>query len=349
MTTPVAVLDRRRRVAEVVVATLLALAVTGVALLSLCAGDDWLTPGEVYAAFVSPLANADTFRVEEVRAPRAFGAVVAGFGLGVAGVVTQSVLRNPLASPDIIGVTAGAAAAAVAILAGSSGLAFAAGASLAGAAVVGGLLAGAAVIGLAWSRDPARGGLRPGRVVLVGLGVNAGLGAFSYWLLLRADVPDLTSALIWLAGSLGQSYYAVSVPAAVVVAAVAVVLVGGQRWLGLLRFDDVTVRSLGVAPAPAQLLQIALAVVAASAATAVAGPVGFVAFVAPQIAWRLTRTGGASPLTAGLVGSLIVLGGDLLGREVSPVNMPVGLVTAALGGPFLLWLLVRGGAQGGRR
>ncbi len=289
--TPVAVLARRRQLTEAAVATALVLLAAGLVLLSLCAGEDWLTPREVYDALVAPLANADSFRVEEVRAPRAFGAVVAGFGLGVAGVVTQSVLRNPLASPDIIGVTAGAGAAAVVILAGGSGLAFATGASLATAAVAGGLLAGVLVIALAWSRDPGRPGLRPGRVVLVGLGVNAGLGALSYWLLLRADVPDLTAALIWLSGSLGQSYYAVSVPAAVVVVVVSAVLVTSQRWLGLLRFDDVTIRSLGVAPARAQLLQIALAVVAASAATAVGGPIGFVAFVAP-------RSPGGSPAAA---------------------------------------------------
>lgn len=342
MSTPVALLARRRQLTEAAVVAVLVLLAAGLVLLSLCAGQDWLTPREVYDALVAPLANADTFRVEEVRAPRAFGSVVAGFGLGVAGVVTQSVLRNPLASPDVIGVTAGAGAAAVVILAGGSGLVFAAGASLATAAVAGGLVAGVLVIGFAWSYAPGRTGLRPGRVVLVGLGVNAGLGALSYWLLLRADVPDLTAALIWLSGSLGQSHYATSVPAAVVVVAVSAVLVASQRWLRLLRFDDVTIRSLGVRPAGAQLMQIALAVVVASAATAVAGPIGFVAFVAPQIAWRLTHGGEPTLFTAGLVGAVIVLAADLLGREAFPVNLPVGLVTAACGGPFLLWLLIRG-------
>lgn len=333
----------RLRVEAGVVAGLL-VAVAALVLLSLCAGEDWLSPREIVDALRQRLPGGDKFLVEELRAPRAFGAVVAGFGLGLAGAVTQSVLRNPLASPDIIGVTAGAGAAAVAVLAGGSSLAFATvGGSLAATAVAGGLVAAGLVLLLAWSRDPGRGGLRPGRVVLVGLGINAGFGSLSYWLLLKADLPDLTAALIWLSGSLNQSSYATSVPAAVVVGGVGLVVLLAQRWLGLLRFDDITIRSLGVVPARAQLLQIGLAVIVASAATAVAGPIGFVAFVAPQIAHRLTRGAGAGPFTGGLVGAVLVLGADLIGRELLPVNMPVGLVTALLGAPFLLWLLLRGG------
>ncbi len=322
---------------------LLVLAAT-LAAVSLCAGEQWLAPGQAWAALLGQGTGGSDFLVGELRLPRVAGAVVAGAGLGIAGAVTQSVLRNPLASPDIIGVTSGAGTASVLVLAGGAGLAFTeAGGTLAGAAVVGGLLAGTAVLLLSWGPARAGRGLPSSRVVLVGLGVNAGLGSLSYWVLLRADLPDLTEATIWLSGTLNQVRWTTLTPAAVTVAASGVVAVVAFRALAMLRLDDISVSALGIRLAPTQVVLVGLAVLLASASTAVAGPVPFVAFVAPQIAVRLARASVPNPMTSAMTGATLLLAADLIARQLFPVNLPVGLVTAVFAGPVLLWLLIRGG------
>ncbi len=333
----------RIRIEALVQVGLLALS-AALTVLSLCAGEQWLTPAKVWAVLLGQGTGGAGFLVGELRLPRVAGAIVAGAGLGIAGAVTQSVLRNPLASPDIIGVTSGAGTASVLVLAGGSGLAFAeAGATLPGAAVVGGLLAGATVLLLSWGPRSTGHGLPSARVVLVGLGVNAGFGSLSYWVLLRADLPDLTEATIWLSGTLNQVRWTTLTPAAVVVAASGAIAVVAFRALAMLRLDDISVSALGIRPAPTQVTLVAVAVVLASAATAVAGPVPFVAFVAPQIAARLAQASVPNPMTSGATGAALLLTADLIARQLFPMNLPVGLVTAVFASPVLLWLLVRGG------
>lgn len=305
---------------------------------SIMVGEYVLPAGDVVRTLLGAGDPADRFVILGLRAPRAATAIVVGFALGAAGAITQSVARNPLASPDILGVTAGATAAAVAaiVLAGTgtvSGLLVTAGLPV--VAVVGGLVATSLVCLLAW-----RGGIEGYRLVLVGLGVNAGASAITSWMLVRAELPDLNAALIWMTGSLNRASFEVVGPVAAVVAVTVVVSALSTRWLAILRFDSRVIVGLGVRRAAAQLLQIALAVVLAAAATAAAGPVPFVAFVAPQIAWRALAAQGPPPLGAGLVGACVVLAADLGARSL-PVDLPVGVVTSAIGAPFLLWLLVR--------
>ncbi|MBD7997785.1 FecCD family ABC transporter permease [Oerskovia gallyi] len=305
---------------------------------SIMVGEYVLPAGDVVRTLLGAGDPADRFVILGLRAPRAATAIVVGFALGAAGAITQSVARNPLASPDILGVTAGATAAAVAaiVLAGTgtvSGLLVTAGLPV--VAVVGGFVATSLVCLLAW-----RGGIEGYRLVLVGLGVNAGASAITSWMLVRAELPDLNAALIWMTGSLNRASFEVVGPVAAVVAVTVVVSALSTRWLAILRFDSRVIVGLGVRRAAAQLLQIALAVVLAAAATAAAGPVPFVAFVAPQIAWRALAAQGPPPLGAGLVGACVVLAADLGARSL-PVDLPVGVVTSAIGAPFLLWLLVR--------
>lgn len=305
---------------------------------SIMVGEYVLPAEDVVRTLLGAGDPADRFVILGLRAPRAATAIVVGFALGAAGAITQSVARNPLASPDILGVTAGATAAAVAaiVLAGTgavSGLLVTAGLPV--VAVVGGFVATSLVCLLAW-----RGGIEGYRLVLVGLGVNAGASAITSWMLVRAELPDLNAALIWMTGSLNRASFEVVGPVAAVVAVTVVVSALSTRWLAILRFDSRVIVGLGVRRAAAQLLQIALAVVLAAAATAAAGPVPFVAFVAPQIAWRALAAQGPPPLGAGLVGACVVLAADLGARSL-PVDLPVGVVTSAIGAPFLLWLLVR--------
>jgi iron complex transport system permease protein len=307
---------------------------------SLMVGEYVLPAGDVVRTLVGLGEPGDEFVILGLRAPRALTAIVVGFALGAAGAITQSVARNPLASPDILGVTAGATAAAVAaiVLAGTGAGAvggFLVAAGLPIVAVLGGLAATALVCALAW-----RGGIEGYRLVLVGLGVNAGTSAITSWLLVRAELPDLNAALIWMTGSLNRASFTIVGPVAVVVVVAVVVSVLSTRWLAILRFDSRVVVGLGVRRSTAQLLQIGLAVVLAAAATAAAGPIPFVAFVAPQIAWRALAAQGPPPFGAGIVGACVVLAADLGARSL-PVDLPVGVVTSAVGAPFLLWLLLR--------
>ncbi|WP_435298935.1 FecCD family ABC transporter permease [Timonella sp. A28] len=336
-----AILHRRQTLRTTTTLTALAALTSALTLLALCAGDTWLTPNTVIQALRGD-SPTHAYIVTELRTPRAISAFVAGFGLGISGAITQAVLRNPLASPDIIGVTAGASTAVVAVVAGGTGFILtAAGGSIAATAVLGGLIAAVAVIFLSWKKEPSRSSLKPGRIVIVGLGINAAMGSLAYWFLLRADTPDLTAALIWLSGSLNQAHLSVTLPALAVILGGTLVIVCSQHWLKILRFDEITIRSLGTRPARAQLVQLAIAVIIASAATAIAGPIAFVAFVSPHIAVRLSRGENTHPIAAALVGSALVLAADIAAREAFPVNLPVGLVTALCGAPFLLWILTR--------
>lgn len=314
--------------------------------LDLCVGEVWIPPADVGAALIGT-GDADglDFLVRELRGPRVVAALLVGACLGMSGAITQSLLRNPLASPDIIGVTAGASClAVVSLLATSSASSFvpAAGAvAVPVLAVVGGAIAGLLVVLVAW-----RGGLEARRVVLVGLGVNAGLSAVTSWLLVRADLPDLTAAMIWLTGSLSAVETGTLRPA--LVGGLGCLLLAGltSRHLGLLRFGELTVRSLGVNLPLAQLAQAAIAVVAASLACAIAGPIAFVAFCAPQIAMFLFRTEGPPVGAGALIGAFVVVVADVVARTAFPSPVPVGLVTSFAGAPALLWLLTRHAGRG---
>lgn len=326
---------------QVVAVVALVLLCFGLVVASIMVGEYVLPVRDVIATLLGGGDPADRFVIMDLRAPRAATALVVGCALGAAGAITQSVARNPLASPDILGVTAGATAAAVAatVVSGAGVGAFIVTAGLPLVAVGGAVVSTTLVCVLAW-----RGGIEGYRLVLVGLGVNAGASAITSWLLVRAELSDLNAALIWMTGSLNRASFQIAGPVALVVALCLVASVLSARWLSILCFDPRIVVGLGVRRSGAQLLQIALAVVLAAAATAAAGPVPFVAFVAPQIAWRALDSQGPPPLAAGLVGACIVLASDLAARAL-PVDLPVGVVTSVVGAPFLLWLLLRRSRQ----
>jgi iron complex transport system permease protein len=256
----------------------------------------------------------------------------------LSGAIFQSIARNPLASPDIIGITAGASAAAVFVIVvmGGSSLLVSLG------ALIGALLSAAAVYLLALKR-----GVSSYRLVLVGIGVGAVLTSATSYLLTRADIYDAQRAAIWLTGSLnGRGWDHVrTLGAAMAVLVPAVVVLG--RPLRVLQLGDDTAKGLGVAVEPSRAALIVVAVALAAVATASAGPVAFVAFVAAPIARRLVR----APLTlvpAGLAGALLLLLSDLIAqRAFAPTELPVGVVTGILGAPYLVWLLARANRVGG--
>lgn len=281
------------------------------------------------------LGQGDTIEqiVMDKRLPRVVLGVCFGFALGAAGAITQSITRNPLASPDIVGVTSGASLAAVLVLVGAGGRLGVVG--LTGAALAGGLVAAAVVLAFGW-----RGGLSGLRIILAGIAVSTGCSAAITWMLMRTDLDTAEMATRWLTGTLGLANpgdMAVAVPVGL---ASVLVLALTSRQVATLRLSPDTARSLGVDVTRARAVQMLVAVVLTATATAVCGPIGFVGFVAPQLAMRVLRTAGPPVLGGGLLGAVVVLAADRLVQSL-PVTLPVGSVTATLGAPVLIWLVVR--------
>lgn len=286
-------------------------------------------PGVVSALFGSGDPGA-VFIVRELRLPRALAGLLAGLAFGMAGAIFQTVTRNPLASPDIVGVNAGAAALVVA------GITFGFGSgTLLG--VVGGLGAGLLVYVLSWRR-----GTTGYRFVLVGVGVAAMCTGITDFLMTKAQVFEARRAMGWLVGSLNDREWAQVGPLAVallVLTPVAVFLGPSMRQLQL--GDDVAL-GLGTRLRTAHLALLVTGVGLATFATAAAGPVLFVALVTPQIAQRLSGMAWPPLIVSGLTGSAVILAADVATRHILPsAQLPVGVVTGALGAPVLLWLLTR--------
>ena len=335
---PVSGAWRPRQVLVPLVAAAVLVVVSG---LSIGRGDFPIGLTDVVRSLVGQGDPAQTFIVLELRAPRVVVGALVGVALGLSGALVQTFARNPLASPDVLGVTQGAAVAAVAVIVLGGGSSAAAGllggVGLPLAALAGGLLTAALVVGLAW-----RSGIDGYRLVLIGIGLSAIATALTDWLLVRSDIQDATAATVWLTGSLNGRGWDQAVPLAVALAVLVPLTLALSRPLGALQFGDDTARGLGVRLGAAQLVVLVVAVALAAAAVSAAGPVQFVALVVPQIALRLA--GGSRPplLAAGLLGAVLVVGADLVARTVLPTALPVGIVTAVLGAPYLIWLLVRG-------
>ena len=308
---------------------------TGLTLVALGLGDFPLTLGEVVSSLTGRGTRASDFIVYELRLPRVLAGLGVGFAFGMSGAVCQTMLRNPLASPDIIGITAGASAGAVLAILGL-GLS---GVAVAGAAFGGALLTAVAIYLLSW-----RQGVSGLRLVLVGIGVAAVLYSVIDFLMTRAQIYEAQEALIWLTGSLNRAGTTGLLPLAVVVALALALSPVAARTLSALQLGDDSAQALGVGVERSRLLLLLLAVALAAVATSVAGPVGFVAFVSAPIARRLTAEAGPGLVTAGLVGAAVVTLADLAGQNLLPVALPVGVLTAAVGAPYLIYLLTRGSA-----
>lgn len=307
---------------------------------SVGAGDFPIPIPDVLAVLAGGGDPANQFVIEELRLPRAGVAIVVGASLGLAGALFQTFARNPLASPDVLGITDGASVGAVfVIVMGSSGGVLATGMSslgVAAAALAGGLLTSAALYLFAW-----RQGIDGTRFVLIGVGLSAVMTAGVSWLLAKAAVYDLPAALTWLAGSLaGRGWHEAkpAIYALLILGPIAIVL---TQTLRALQLGDDSARGLGVRLQLAQGTILVVAVCLTAFAVSAAGPIDFVAFVVPQIALRLV--GGSRPplINSAILGALLVLTADTLSRVVFPTELPVGIVTAIVGAPYLLWLLSR--------
>lgn len=295
-------------------------------------GDYPLNLKELFFALTGRGTGATNFIVYDLRLPRVVTGMLVGLCFGISGAIFQTMIRNPLATPDIIGISSGAGAAAVfAILTlGLSGIAVSA------FAFGGALAVAAAIYLLAY-----RGGMSSYRFVLIGIGIAAMMMAAIDYQMTRAEVQQAQLALVWLTGSLNDATTSgMSTLIMLAVVLIPATLIAGV-WLSGLQLGDDTATAIGFAVQRSRLLLILLGVALAAIATAAAGPVGFVAFVSGPIARRLTRAAGPGLIPAGLVGAVVVSAADFAGQHLLPVQLPVGILTAVIGAPYLIFLLIR--------
>ncbi|RKE18767.1 iron chelate uptake ABC transporter family permease subunit [Streptomyces sp. TLI_171] len=323
---------RRRNLLLVAVTAALLVLMTGVALST---GQVRIPLPDALRALFGFGSDADVLVVREFRAPRVLSALIAGAGLAVAGSLLQRLFRNPLASPDVIGVTGGASFGAVLLLATGASQALTPVAALGG-----GLLAAALLGAFAW-----RSRMAVTRLVLVGLAVQSGLAAAVNLMIVRFPAELAGQALQWTTGSLyGRSWPEVWGAGGAIAAAVAAVFLL-NRQVAVLDLGDDSAGGLGLDPHRTRLGLLLLAVVLASLAAALTGPVAFVALAVPHLVRLLAGPPTPATLTlTALAGALLLLAADHLVLHVLPVHgLPVGAVTATLGAPWLLVLMIRQG------
>lgn len=304
-----------------------------VALLTLATGRMAFSPLQVLDVLTGGGPTRARLVILEWRLPRAAAALVIGALLGLGGAVFQSISRNPLGSPDIVGFDAGAfTGALIAISCGMAGWI-----GLALSSVAGGLLAGAAVYVLAWRR-----GVSGFQLIVIGIALGAMLTALNQWMLLRLPLGQAVAAGAWAMGSLARVTAEQAIAATFTAAPLMIVAFILSRRMRIMEMGDERAQSLGIR---VELLRLALAIVAVlvtAVSVSIAGPIPFIALAAPQIARAMTRSAGTTLSASAATGAFLLLSADFLAqRIIAPEQIPVGLATLSLGGGYFLWLLLK--------
>ncbi|MFE9609125.1 FecCD family ABC transporter permease [Streptomyces sp. NPDC006012] len=329
------------RALAVVVALLVAAGVASVLLIG--TGDAEIPAADVLKTLAGNGTAFQEFIVDELRLPRVLVGLLVGASLGLGGALFQSVSRNPLGSPDVLGLSQGSTAGALVVIVLMSGSATA----VTLGALAGGLLTGLAIYLLAWKR-----GVHGYRLVLVGIGVSAIVTAVNGFLLTKADLVDATRAVVWMTGSLNGRDWTQVWPLLAMCAVLVPLVLVGARGLRMMEMGDDVAYALGVRVERLRMLLLVAAVLLTAGATAAAGPVSFVALTSPQLARRLTlprrrKGGGGAPMPGPnlvpslCMGATLLVSSDLASQRLFGADqLPVGVVTGVLGGVYLLWLLV---------
>jgi iron complex transport system permease protein len=301
--------------------------------ISITVGDFPMSLAEVWATILGGGTDQSNFIVNTLRLPRLLTAVLTGLAFAMSGAIFQSLARNPLGSPDIIGFDSGAAFGAVLVILVTGGSSREA----ALGAVLGGLTTALLVYFLAWKR-----GVKTYRLVLVGLGVGFVMAAAIDYLITRAEIFDVQRAAVWLTGSLnGRGWDHVATAGLALLVLTPFVLLLNRRLI-LLELGDDAAAGLGIRVERSKLGLAVVGVLLAALAVAAVGPVGFVAFVSGPVARRLVRSPHPAVIPSAFVGAFFMVGADLVARRViAPTELPVGIATAVVGAPYLIWLLTR--------
>jgi len=321
-------LPKRASVAAGGLITALALACA----MSLASGSANIGPFTAFTALLGAGDPMNVFLVRELRLERLLAGLFTGAALGIAGCLLQTLARNRLATPGVIGIDDGATAFAVAsIVALPTSLAPSA------LALIGAFTAAALAFGLGGGS-----GARGYRFIVVGIGVGAVFGALTNLMLARTDLDSANQAYPWTVGTLNaRPWLAVQILGISLLFAVPAAM-ALNRALGTMRFSDNVARGLGVQITRVRGMTLALTVLLTGLAVAVVGPVGLIALAAPEMARYLTGHRGVPIIGAGLAGALLMVIADWAGRTwFAPTEIPVGIITALVGGPYLLWILIR--------
>ncbi|MCJ8517457.1 iron complex transport system permease protein [Pseudorhizobium tarimense] len=327
----------RARRRQMVMTILLAM-IAALFLLTLMLGQSFTPPAELARVLIGEDVPGVSFSVWQLRLPRAVLGMLTGLCFGFGGAAFQVMLRNPLASPDIIGINLGASAAAVfaiVVLQWNGPL-------VSVLAVLAGIAVALAIYGLSF-----RNGVAGSRIILVGIGVAAMLESFIAYTLTQAPSWNLQEAIRWLSGSLNSAQLSQAVPVLVALVVFGGLLLSRSRDLDTLTLGDDTAAGLGTDVAQTRIIVMVAAVGLISVATAIVGPVSFAAFLSGSIAARLLAGNGSVLVPAALVGAALVLLSDYVGQFLLPSRYPVGVVTGALGAPYLIFLIVRLNRTGG--
>ena len=316
----------------ILVCLILAAIALGVMVVSLATGDFPIAIRDVVATLFGQGSSRHNLIVLEWRLPRALMALVLGGALGMSGAIFQSLTRNPLGSPDIIGFNTGAyTGALIAIIIIGGGYV-----TVAIGALGGGLVTAAVVYVLAY-----RKGMQGFRLIIVGIAVSAMLASFNTWMILRADLEVAMSAAVWGAGSLSGISWPQAVPALFFCAVLTLLALIGDYSGRQLELGDDAASALGTRTQTTRLVQTVVGVALTASVTAVAGPIGCVALAAPQLARRLTKASGTGLIPAALMGAALLAASDWIAQHALPdITLPVGAVTVSLGGAYFIWLLI---------
>ncbi|MEV7137299.1 MULTISPECIES: FecCD family ABC transporter permease [Streptomyces] len=314
------------------VVVLLLVAALAASVVLIGTGDFPIPAGDVLKTLFGTGNASQEFIVEQLRLPRVLVGLLVGAALGVGGALFQTISRNPLGSPDVLGLGQGSTAGALVMIVLFSGSPE----QVTVGALVGGLVTGLAIYLLAWKR-----GVHGYRLVLVGIGVSAIVTAVNGYLITKADLVDATRAIVWMTGSLNGRDWEQVWPLLWLCAVLVPLVLGNARALRMLEMGDDVAYALGVRVERTRLLLMVAAVLLTASATAAAGPVGFVALTAPQLARRLTRSPGPNLVPSMCMGATLLVVADWASQKVFGADqVPVGVVTGVLGGVYLLWLLV---------
>ncbi|ETT77026.1 transport system permease [Paenibacillus sp. FSL R7-277] len=328
---------RQRQRRGLIVTSLLAVLACVLCCAMLLLGNTIYPASEVIRALSGEELKGVSFAVNVIRLPRMLAGLFAGFAFGIAGYTFQTMLRNPLANPNVIGITSGSSAAAVYCIV----ILQASGAVVSVASVIAGLATVLLIYVLSRGRT-----FSIGRLILIGIGLQAMLDAVISYLLLIGSEKDIPSAVRWLTGSLNGSQMRELPPLMIIVLICSPIIILLGKHLSILELGEQSATSLGVRTDRTRIALIVSSVCMVAMATATTGPIAFVSFLSGPIAKRLVGTGASSIIPAGLVGVNLVLASDLIGQFAFEYRFPVGIITGLLGAPYLIFLLIRMNRKG---
>lgn len=318
-------------VRNLIVTAILLGATVATGLFALMVGTLSISIQEVMTALIGQATGMTRTVVVEWRLPRVVAAIIFGAALSVSGAIFQSITRNPLGSPDIIGFSAGSYTGVLIVMLVAGTTSFL---TVATGALVGGLITAILIYLLAF-----RNGTQGFRLIIVGIAISAILSSVNSMLLLQSKAEVALTAAAWGVGSLNGIEWTYAFPAIIFVIILLIFAGVMNRPLKEMTLGDDAAKSHGVRIEQSQLLLIFIAVALIAVPTAVIGPVSFVALAAPQIAQRFTKSAG-SLIPAAAMGAFLLLGADVLAQRLIPgMIFPVGVVTLSLGGIYLIWLL----------